>query len=155
MDQRGHMNPVMYRDEGGYGPSHVLGRLTCQDNRRAEEELAFPEFLMKAADGSRNVESGLFIVRYLSYSVAHRPAFLLALRNNERVTKRFRHYGREALRWQIRRCFASAAGDLLLPVSRYDLLPATQTYIVLHLVHRPVCEEIKKLFRTMPGEQHM
>ena len=48
--------PVMYRDEGGYRLSHVLGRLTCQDNRRAEEELAFPEFLMKAADGSRNVE---------------------------------------------------------------------------------------------------
>ena len=28
----------------------------CQDNWRAEEEFAVPEFLMKAANGSRNVE---------------------------------------------------------------------------------------------------
>ena len=33
-----------------------MGRPTYQDNWRAEEELAVPEFLMKAADGSQNVE---------------------------------------------------------------------------------------------------
>ena len=33
-----------------------MGRPAYQDNWRAEEELAVPKFLMKAADGSRNVE---------------------------------------------------------------------------------------------------
>ena len=33
-----------------------MGRSACQDNWRTEEELAAPEFLMNAADGSRNVE---------------------------------------------------------------------------------------------------
>ena len=33
-----------------------MGWPAYQDNWRAEEELAVPEFLMKAADGSQNVE---------------------------------------------------------------------------------------------------
>ena len=33
-----------------------MGRPAYQDNWRAEEELAVPEFLMKAADDSQNVE---------------------------------------------------------------------------------------------------
>ena len=33
-----------------------MGRPVYQDNWRAEEELAVPEFPMKAADDSRNVE---------------------------------------------------------------------------------------------------
>ena len=33
-----------------------MGRPAYQDNERAEEELAVPEFLMKAAESSRNVE---------------------------------------------------------------------------------------------------
>ena len=33
-----------------------MGRRAYQDNWLAEEELAVPEFLMKAADGSRNIE---------------------------------------------------------------------------------------------------
>ena len=33
-----------------------MGWPAYQDNGRAEEEIAVPEFLMKAADSSRNVE---------------------------------------------------------------------------------------------------
>ena len=33
-----------------------MGRHAYQDNWRAEEELSVLEFMMKAADGSRNVE---------------------------------------------------------------------------------------------------
>ena len=34
----------------------LVGRSGCQDNCQAEEELAVPGFLMKAAGSSRNVE---------------------------------------------------------------------------------------------------
>ena len=46
---------VMNPDKGVYIESR-MERPACQDNWRAEVELAVPEFLMKAADGSRNVE---------------------------------------------------------------------------------------------------
>ena len=39
-----------------------MGRPAYQDNWRAEEELAIPECLMKAADGRRNVEKVITIV---------------------------------------------------------------------------------------------
>ena len=39
-----------------------MGRPAYQDNWRAEEELAVPEFPMKAAEGSRNVEQVIKIV---------------------------------------------------------------------------------------------
>ena len=39
-----------------------MGRSTYQDNWRAEEQLAIPEFLMKAADGSRNFEKVIKII---------------------------------------------------------------------------------------------
>ena len=39
-----------------------MGRPAYQDYWRAEEELAVPEFLMKAANGSRNVEQVIKIV---------------------------------------------------------------------------------------------
>ncbi|KAI0218798.1 hypothetical protein LSAT2_029520 [Lamellibrachia satsuma] len=39
-----------------------MGRPAYQDNWRAEEELAVPEFLMKAADCSRNVEHVVVIL---------------------------------------------------------------------------------------------
>ena len=48
------VTPVMNR--GVIQTESRMGRPACQDNRRAEEELAVPEFPMKAADGSRNVE---------------------------------------------------------------------------------------------------
>ena len=48
--------PVMNRDEGGIQTEPLMGRPACQDNWRAEEELAVPELLMKAANGSQNVE---------------------------------------------------------------------------------------------------
>ena len=39
-----------------------MGRSAYQDNGRVEEELAVPEFQMKAVDGSRNVEYVIKIV---------------------------------------------------------------------------------------------
>ena len=39
-----------------------MGRPAYQVNWRAEEELAFPEFLMNFVDGSRNVEYVIKIV---------------------------------------------------------------------------------------------
>ena len=60
MDHRDSKNPkgnsIHESRRGGIHTELRMGRPACQDNWRAEEELVVPEFLMKAADGSRNVE---------------------------------------------------------------------------------------------------
>ena len=50
MDPKGNSSHESRR--GGIQAESRMGRPACQDNWRAEGELAFPEFLMKAADGS-------------------------------------------------------------------------------------------------------
>ena len=61
-----------------------------------------------------------------------------------------------AFRWQIRRCSPSAAGDLLLSVSRNDLqLGSNHIFSVLFQVPRAVHDGFQKLFNTLPEEQCM
>ena len=54
MEQKGNSSHESRR--GGIQTKSRMGRPACQDNWREEEELAVPEFLMKAAGVSRNVE---------------------------------------------------------------------------------------------------